>query len=372
MLNRGSHFVHQNGNNFSLIVCYKVLPLLLGLNDVQPTMARFHFESFWTKQEGFQDAVEAAWSSVPRSNCPFDTLAKKFRATVRGLQSWSQKQIGHINTQLGLAREILHQLEIAQDHRNLSALEVWFRNKLKVHSLALSSLQRTITRSRSRITWLSEGDANTALFHFHARHRKRKNFISKLTSDEGSILTKHEEKEKNIFDFYSSLIGSSTDREVTINLEELNMLSFDLADLEAPFTEEEVWKTIKSLPADKAPGPDGFTGKFYLVCWPIIKPEIMAAISALWSRKFNNFEVLNSAYITLLPKKDNATSIRDFRPISLVHSFAKLLMKLMANRLAGRLDKMITPNQSTFIKGRFILDNFMLVQHTTKFLHQQK
>ena len=162
------------------------------------------------------------------------------------------------------------------------------------------------------------------------------------------------------------------DREVTINLEELNMPSFDLADLEAPFTEEEVWKTIKSLPADKAPGPDGFTGNFYQVCWPIIKPEIMAAISAVWSRKFNNFEVLNSAYITLLPKKDNATSIRDFRPISLVHSFAKLLTKLMANRLAGRLDKMITPNQSAFIKGRFILDNFMLVQHTTKFLHQQK
>jgi hypothetical protein len=98
----------------------------------------------------------------------------------------------------------------------------------------------------------------------------------------------------------------------------------------------------------------------------------MAAISVVWSRKFNNFEVLNSAYITLLPKKDDAASIRDFRLISLVHSFAKLLTKLMANRLAGRLDKMITPNQSAFIKVRFILDNFMLVQYTTKFLHQQK
>ena len=113
-----------------------------------------------------------------------------------------------------------------------------------------------------------------------------------------------------------------------------------------------MWKTIKSLPSDKAPGPDGFTRKFYQVCWPIIKPEIMTAISAVWSRKFNNFEVLNSAYITLLPKKIDAASIRDFRPISLVHSFAKLLTKLMANRIAGRLDKMITPNQSAFIKGR--------------------
>ena len=142
-------------------------PLLLGLNDVHPGKARFHFEAFWTKLDGFQAAVESAWASEPASSCPFDTLACKFRATVRSLQSWSQKTIGHVNTQLGLAREILHQLEIAQDHRVLSPLETWLRNKAKLHSLALSSLQRTIAQSRSRITWLSEGDANTALFHSH-------------------------------------------------------------------------------------------------------------------------------------------------------------------------------------------------------------
>ena len=185
-------------------------------------------------------------------------------------------------------------------------------------------------------------------------------------------MTKHEEKEQNIFNFYSSLLGECLDREATVNLEELNLPRIDLADLEVPFTEEEVWKTIQSLPTDKAPGPDGFTGKFYKTCWPIIKPEIMAAVSAVWSRKLCNFELLNSAYITLLPKKEDAASIRDFRPISLVHSFAKLITKLLANRLAGRLDQLVSPNQNAFIKGRFILDNFMLVQHTTKFLHQQK
>ena len=347
-------------------------PLLLGLHDVQPRKARFHFESFWCKLEGFQDAVETAWTSVDASCCPFDTLARKFRATVRRLQSWSQKKVGHVNTQLGLAREILHQLEIAQDHRALSGLELWLRNKLKLHSLALSSLQRTIARCRSRISWLCEGDANTAMFHSHARHRMRKNFIYKLTTDDGLVLTKHEEKEQNIFNFYSTLLGENLDRGVTVNLEALNAPNLDLSELDDPFSEEEVWKTISSLPPDKAPGPDGFTGKFYKVCWPIIKQDIMAAASAVWSRNFNNFELLNSAFITLLPKKDDVTSIRDYRPISLVHSFAKLITKLLANRLAGRLDRLITPNQSAFIKGRFILDNFMLVQHTTKYLHQQK
>ena len=119
------------------------------------------------------------------------------------------KKNGHVNSQLELAREILHQFEIAQDHRVLSGLELWLRNKLKLHSLALSSLQRTIARSRSRITCLSEGDANTAMFHSFARYRKRKNFISKLTSDDGVVLTKHEEKEQNVFNFYSTLLVTS-------------------------------------------------------------------------------------------------------------------------------------------------------------------
>jgi len=139
------------------------------------------------------------------------------------------------------------------------------------------------------------------------------------------MLTTHEEKEENILGFYNSLLGESPDREITVNLEELNVPGFDLSELDMPFSEDEVWKTICSLPSNKAPGPDGFTRKFYKMCWPIIKRDIMAAVSAVWSRKMGNFGVLNSAYITLIPKKEDATNIKEYRPISLVHSFAKLI-----------------------------------------------
>lgn len=70
----------------------------------------------------------------------------------------------------------------------------------------------------------------------------------------------------------------------------------------------------------------------------------MVAMLAVWSQKFGNFHLLNSAYITLLPKKDDDASVKDFKPISLVHSFAKLVTKLMANMLAGRLDLLVSPN----------------------------
>ena len=87
----------------------------------------------------------------------------------------------------------------------------------------------------------------------------------------------------------------------------------------------------------------------------------------LWSRKFGNLHLLNSAYITLLPRQEDAACVKDFRPISLVHSFAKLVTKLMANRLAGRPDQMVSSNQHAFIEERFIWITSCWYSTTQKF-----
>ena len=50
---------------------------------------------------------------------------------------------------------------------------------------------------------------------------------------------------------------------------------------------------------------------------------------------------LNASFLTLIPKKCNVVSIKDFRPISLVGSVYKLLSKVLANRLRVVLDNLI-------------------------------
>jgi hypothetical protein len=62
------------------------------------------------------------------------------------------------------------------------------------------------------------------------------------------------------------------------------------------------------------------------------------------------FELLNSANIILLPKKADVMQVTDFRPISLIHSFAKLFAKLLANMQALLLDSLVSKCQSAFIK----------------------
>jgi hypothetical protein len=59
--------------------------------------------------------VESAWQSVQPGACPFSTISLKLKPMAKGLQAWSDKKMGHVESQLGMAREVLHQLEIAQD-----------------------------------------------------------------------------------------------------------------------------------------------------------------------------------------------------------------------------------------------------------------
>jgi hypothetical protein len=97
---------------------------------------------------------------------------------------------------------------------------------------------------------------------------------------------------------------------------------------------------------DRAPGPDGFIGAFFQKAWPVtIKQDIMAGIFKLGVGDGRGFARLNRALITLIPKKQDAEFIGDFRPISLVHSFSKLFSKIFANRMQTRIGEIISVNQ---------------------------
>jgi hypothetical protein len=112
---------------------------------------------------------------------------------------------------------------------------------------------------------------------------------------------------------------------------------------------------------DKAPRPDGFTGRFFQGTWPIIKQDVLQALVAIWSLDTHIFYLLNQAYMVLLRKKKDAQEIKDFRQISLIYCFNKLFNKLLSSRLAPHMHRLVLPNQSAFICGREIHDNFRAV-----------
>jgi len=61
---------------------------------------------------------------------------------------------------------------------------------------------------------------------------------------------------------------------------------------------------------------------------------------------------LNATFIALIPKKNGASDIRDFRPISLLGSVYKILATVLANRLKEVLDQLISESQNSFVGDR--------------------
>jgi hypothetical protein len=72
-----------------------------------------------------------------------------------------------------------------------------------------------------------------------------------------------------------------------------------------------------------------------------MKADFWEAFNSLSRLDSRGFGAVNQAFVTLLPKKDGAEEVRDFRPISLIHGVAKLVAKVLANRVAPVLPQMV-------------------------------
>jgi len=131
------------------------------------------------------------------------------------------------------------------------------------------------------------------------------------------------------------------------------------ASLVRPFTMEEVTATVWDVDSFKCPGPDGITFGFIKDFWDMLKADVMRFLVE-FHRNGRLSKGINSTFIALIPKVDNPHRLNDFRPISLVGSLYKILVKVLANRLRSVIGRVISDSQSAFIKGRQILDGILV------------
>lgn len=71
---------------------------------------------------------------------------------------------------------------------------------------------------------------------------------------------------------------------------------------------------------------------------------------------------VNGTFITLIPKLDQVSNIKDFRPISLCNVSYKIVTKILAQRLRPVMSKLVNPCQSSFIPNRQSRDNIVIAQ----------
>jgi hypothetical protein len=182
-----------------------------------------------------------------------------------------------------------------------------------------------------------------------ANARKKKNYIHSLQA-KGRVALTQSTKHDIIYSHFLQHVGTYVPRQCTLNFSELECETRNLDHLDNPFSEDEIRKVVMSAPKEKSPGPDGYIRLFFSSCWHILKEDLIKATQHFYLMNSQGLHLLNQAYVVLVPKKQNATKVGDFRHISLIHSFAKVLSKLLANRLSPELNQPISMNQTAYVK----------------------
>ncbi|CAM0944659.1 unnamed protein product [Alopecurus aequalis] len=93
-------------------------PLLLKKMDLQ-LFRGFRFESYWTKLPDFLAVVEGAWAKHVHSADAFRRLHTKLARVAKALKKWNRQRKKEQRVQTELATEIIFNLDLAQENRDL-------------------------------------------------------------------------------------------------------------------------------------------------------------------------------------------------------------------------------------------------------------
>jgi hypothetical protein len=227
---------------------------------------------------------------------------------------------------------------------------------------------RTIQRINQTRSWFFEkiNKIDKPLTRLTRGHRDSI-LINKTINKKGDITTDPEEIQNTIKSFYKRLYSKKKkkknqtktkknlenldEKDKVLDRYQISKLNQDqINDLNNPISPKEIEAVINILPTKQSPRPDEFSAEFYQTLKDLIR-----VLHKLFHKIEAEGTLPNSIYeatITLIPKpQKDPTKIENFRPISHMNIDAKILNKVLANRIQEYIKTIIHPDQVGFIPG---------------------
>ena len=133
--------------------------------------------------------------------------------------------------------------------------------------------------------------------------------------------------------------------------------------MESPITFQELSEAVGQMALGRAPGIDGLPVDFFKRFWRKLGPDWFEVLC----ERLGAGELPLScrrAVLTLLPKKEDLSELKNWRPVALLCMDFKIFSKSLANRLKVHLETLVHRDQSYCVPGRSILDNLHLLRDT--------
>ncbi|MBM3939249.1 MAG: reverse transcriptase family protein, partial [Sphingomonadales bacterium] len=195
---------------------------------------------------------------------------------------------------------------------------------------------------------------------------KNDDSLGDIGQDDGSAFLNDEDRERFILNSYKKIYEIPRDiGDQNRSIEDFlgqNVLNNEIVqgsiltelekqDLEGQLTLAELDESVKKAKSKSAPGADGISNAFIKKFWTFFRVPLYNVINGSFERNSlpNSFR---SANIKLIPKKGNTKLLKNWRPISLLNCFYKIVSRVFGNRLKRYMDKLTPIGQKGHSKTR--------------------
>ncbi|KAG2193800.1 hypothetical protein INT47_009942 [Mucor saturninus] len=223
---------------------------------------------------------------------------------------------------------------------------------------------------RSATRWHELGERNNKYFYRVIKERQSKQTIQSLKcSATGSVLVNSDDIIREARGFYQELYtpdlidDAAVDSLLASIPDDVVLSPEDSDSLTDPILMDTLQDMVGHTPFGKSPGLDGLPFEVYKYLFKssadfrtmllgILNDALIGVFPSSWQQ----------TRMVLLFKKGDPMLLKNWRPLSLINSDAKLFTKLLANRFNLVLPQLINPYQTGFMPNRLISDNGWLNQ----------
>ncbi|KAL2246078.1 UNVERIFIED_CONTAM: hypothetical protein Sindi_2876000 [Sesamum indicum] len=285
-------------------------PLVLHGDIQQHNGGMFRFDNYLAHSPEFIHNVQNIWHHEI-VGIPMYAVTRKLKA-LKPVFRLQRRNKGDLTMNVQLAKGFLDEAQqlVSSDRQNELYLLLEHCCRV-VYAKAAKLEQIMLQQQRAKMQWMKDGDQCSRVFFRKIAQRR-------------------------------NLLGG-TRRRLSVDIRYLRPWARHcITDEEAnqlllPISADDVKQAMFDIADDKAPGPDGYSSRFFKAAWPVVGKK------------------LRGRYIRLC-------RLMIFRPISCCNVLYKIIAKLLVQKISVLLDKIVSPCQTAFIPGRSIGDNIMLAQ----------
>lgn len=338
---------------------------LVDLNaNLRSRKCSFKYFSFLATHPKFLDSIKSAWEKQILVGSKLFSLGQRLDHVKKACRKLNKEGFSNIQQR---ARDALSKHQDIQTRLLTHPTDSLFREEFVARKewRFFKKAQGIFFKRKSRIRWLTLGDANTTFYHKSCLAHQARNAIRYLLDENDQRVDDKEAVKSMAVEFFQNLLGQENPEVQPFSVEELKAIipyRFPQEwtnEFVAIPSAEEITAVIFSMPKSKAPGPDGFPIEFFWEAWSVVGTYTIAAVQDFFSsnkmlRKFN------ATTIALLPKITGADKMSQFRPISLCSTVYKVIAKIIKNRLRRIIPEAVQLNQVGFVQGWFLCENVLL------------